>query len=224
METEFVTRLRAGDEQFYAELIREHEALLRARIRRSPADVTAIEDLIQEVWLLVWKERYTFRGGGSANGTTGTQAFRSWLLRLCRTAVSRDVRSRCREPIFSANDDDRPVNAEHDERSPQESRGVHTATDVLWDIILSLPAKRRMVVLYRSVEGLSTAETARILGCRPGTVKAALKAALAQARAKADAASPEPPTLPDAFFDATTDKPIHESWALDLQQQASRAS
>jgi RNA polymerase sigma-70 factor, ECF subfamily len=45
-----------------------------------------------------------------------------------------------------------------------------------------LPPRQRDVVVLRVLEGLSVAETARVMGCRAGTVKAHLHKALANLR------------------------------------------
>lgn len=49
--------------------------------------------------------------------------------------------------------------------------------------IATLPERQRDVVMLRIFEDMSIADTARTLGCRPGTVKAQLNRALARLRA-----------------------------------------
>ncbi|HET6812147.1 MAG TPA: sigma-70 family RNA polymerase sigma factor [Acidimicrobiales bacterium] len=45
------------------------------------------------------------------------------------------------------------------------------AVDELHDALARLPARQRAVIVLRYYEGLSEAEIAGLLGCRPGTVK-----------------------------------------------------
>lgn len=52
-------------------------------------------------------------------------------------------------------------------------------------LIETLPAKQKEVVLLRILEELSIEETARLMRCRPGTVKAHLFKALQSLRARA---------------------------------------
>lgn len=54
--------------------------------------------------------------------------------------------------------------------------------DELWTAILALPPRQRAVVVLRYYEGLSEAEIAETLDCRPGTVKSQAAAALARLR------------------------------------------
>ena len=49
--------------------------------------------------------------------------------------------------------------------------------------IATLPERQREVLLLRIFEGMSVNDTARTLGCRPGTVKAQLNRALGRLRA-----------------------------------------
>jgi RNA polymerase sigma-70 factor, ECF subfamily len=50
------------------------------------------------------------------------------------------------------------------------------------DAVVALPPRQRAVIVARFYLGLDVAETARVLGCRPGTVKAHTFKALANLR------------------------------------------
>jgi RNA polymerase sigma-70 factor (sigma-E family) len=54
--------------------------------------------------------------------------------------------------------------------------------DETWGILCRLPFRQRTVIALRYYEDLSEAEIARVLGCRPGTVKSSLHRALSKLR------------------------------------------
>jgi RNA polymerase sigma factor (sigma-70 family) len=54
--------------------------------------------------------------------------------------------------------------------------------DETWDLLQRLPARQRAALVLRFYEDLPESEIARLLGCRPGTVKSLLHRGLARVR------------------------------------------
>jgi RNA polymerase sigma factor (sigma-70 family) len=54
--------------------------------------------------------------------------------------------------------------------------------DETWAAVCRLPFRQRAVLALRFYEDLPEAEIARVLGCRPGTVKSSLHRGLAKLR------------------------------------------
>ena len=61
---------------------------------------------------------------------------------------------------------------------------VSPSFDELHDAVRDLPQRQREVVVLRVFEELSVADTAAVMGCRAGTVKASLKKGLANLKTK----------------------------------------
>jgi len=155
--------LHSGDEGFFADLVHVHSVQVRRHCRRYAADVDEERDLVQATWVLVWENR---------RGYTGRGSFAVWLHRLSRTVCTRAVRQRVDavkidETVFES------VSADGQDAIEQQN-----LEDDRLDLIMSLPKRRRAVVLARLCAGLSTEETAAMLHCRPGTVKATLHKAI----------------------------------------------
>ncbi|MFG2356934.1 SigE family RNA polymerase sigma factor [Streptomyces sp. NPDC048521] len=75
------------------------------------------------------------------------------------------------------------------ERIPERAgaEDPFTAVDLEWTLSLvvrRLPPRQRAVVVLRYFEELSVQETARVMGCRPGTVKSQAAKALTTLRAE----------------------------------------
>lgn len=148
-------RFHAGDEGLFTELVRTHSPRLLPQLRRYAGVDADAHDLLQETWLRAYAKRRSFEGRGS---------FIGWLLVVARNVGAAAVRRRVRRPVTEELPD---LAAPHDQESI-------TLRDSLRDAVLALPERQREVVLLRLVEGLSTTETARLLGCAEGTVKATL--------------------------------------------------
>ena len=154
-----IDRFHSGDERLFAELVRDYSPRLLPHLRRySQSTDTDAADLLQEVWLRAFQKRRGFDGRGSLFG---------WLLMICRTVGMTAVRKQSpHQPLDQA----RLATTSDAERNVERTR-LHEAVD-------ALPARQRDVVILRIVEDRSTADTAHILGCAEGTVKAALHAAV----------------------------------------------
>jgi RNA polymerase sigma-70 factor (sigma-E family) len=102
--------------------------------------------------------------------------------RYVKAAMANQMRSRWRrrrpEPTSVA---------EIAEREPDPGHGDghgdrHALRDALWQELLRLPPRMRAVVVLRTWEDLSEAETARLLGMSTGSVKSQLSRAMARLR------------------------------------------
>jgi RNA polymerase sigma-70 factor, ECF subfamily len=157
-----IDRFHAGDERLFAELVRSYSPRLVPHLRRYAIASTDIADLLQDVWLRAFQKRRGFDGRGSLFG---------WLLTICRTAGLAEVNRRGDYVGIEAAGEQPAADAGPDVQRKAEQDKLRAAIDML-------PARQREVVLLRITEERSTAETARILGCAEGTVKASLHAAI----------------------------------------------
>lgn len=161
-------RIQDGDRAaFDALVVRYRDRVYRLATGMLFAPDTA-EDATQEVFLRAWQGIPGFR-------------FRStvytWLYATLRN-VCREHNRRAR-PVSAVAADELPdVRYEPARVSDAEQRLEQVLREVR-----ALPERQRDVLLLRVLEGLSVKDTARVLGCRPGTVKTHLHRALAVLRA-----------------------------------------
>ena len=123
-------------------------------------DAAAAEDLAHEAFV---------RAAGRFAHLRNRDAFGGYLRRTLLNLCKNRFRRRDTERAYLR--EQRPSAAVH----PQDS------TDVQEDVraaLLRLPERQRAAVALRFFEDLSVEETARILGCRPGTVKSLTSRAL----------------------------------------------
>ena len=177
------TLLREGDLELFKKLIREHTGSLLGWVRSYADGPDDADDLVQEVWQRVVGKRSTYRGTGS---------FRGWLYRVARSVcVDHSRRGSARRTGREELDAQLQAEAVADVRAQAASAATETpgavaaerlALRTVRDAVGELPPRQREVVTLRIIEGMSTRETAEIMGCAEGTVKASLSQAIGKLR------------------------------------------
>ena len=164
-ERDLLTRLRAGDEAAFADLVeRYHPAMIRLALLHVRSRAVA-EEVAQDAWL------------GLLRGLDGFQersSLRTWLFRIVvNRAISTGIRERVHVPV---GDDELETS---DGRFSQDGWWVtppgHWADEVLdrisapaliaraREVIAELSPLQRSVVTLRDVDGLSSAEVCTVL-------------------------------------------------------------
>lgn len=125
-------------------------------------------DVAQETFIRAYRNLGRFRG---------ESAFSTWLYRITCNLCRDRLRRQARERVGRLED----LSQEHGEIpvvSPTQDPRQHAQEREMEDLILRavnrLPHKQRDVILLREIVGLSYAEIAATLGCRPGTVMSRL--------------------------------------------------
>lgn len=165
-----IARVRAGEAEAYAELVRAHTgiALRAAAALGAGADA---EDVVQQAFVKAYCALGRFRDG---------MAFRPWLLSIVANETRNTVRAAARrhtlvgreaaftraEPVIPESAD--PAVATLD----AERRGALVAA------LEKLGEEHRLVVTYRYLLEMDERETAQALGWPRGTVKSRLNRAL----------------------------------------------
>ena len=164
-DEELVRRFQRGDTAALDELVRRHQdRLYRLAAVWLQQDQYAA-DVVQEVFLRSMRglARFRFRAAPF-----------TWLYRTTRNVCHEYNRRRPTESL----------EVEPDDPSPGlEQQLVNTdAARTVRSLLTGLPARQREVVLLRIFEDLSVRETAAVMGCREGTVKALLHKATGRLR------------------------------------------
>ena len=150
-----VARARLGDDRgAFEQLVRRHQGLVRAQLRRLlRGDEAAADDLAQEVFLLAWRKLDQFRGEAR---------FSTWLYQIAYSSFLQAHRRK------------NPVAGEEDEATLDALRNDPAAIDLQMDVdraLQCLSSAEQTVLLHCVQLGLSHAEAAYVLDLPLGTVK-----------------------------------------------------
>jgi RNA polymerase sigma-70 factor (ECF subfamily) len=160
-------RCQRGDVHALEELYKRHKDKVYALALRLTNNVQDAEDIVQDVFIQVYRKIGNFRGDA---------AFTSWLYRIATNISLSALRRRKRLPDElegrESKISDRKLNA-HD---------APVLRPFLERAISSLPPKARMVFVLHDVQGFQHNEIAEMMGCSEGTSKSQLHKARAQLR------------------------------------------
>lgn len=163
-EEALVALARAGDDGAFEELVHRYSPRLRAVLFRITRDPEAAHDALQEALLRAWQNIDRFQQRSS---------FFTWMTRIAINEGYRTIRRTGGEGAL-------PLDDALGERIPGwgdqpeavfESREFLAAVDAALE---RLPIEYREAVVLRDVEGLSTADTADVLGIGERALKSRL--------------------------------------------------
>jgi RNA polymerase sigma-70 factor, ECF subfamily len=170
-ERELTARARDGDADAYGALVARHQ---RAAFRAAwliVRDAGEAEDAVQEAFVKGWRAMPRFRPDAP---------FRPWILRIASNEARNRIRSTRRRDELAV----REAAADRGDAAPSPEAAALARDDAetLTRALERLPEHDRLVIAYRWLLDLSEAETANVLGVRPGTVKSRLSRALDRLR------------------------------------------
>lgn len=174
-EDRLVARAHAGDEAAFAILAERYSVRLRRVLYRITRDCDAAQDALQEALTRAWLSIDRFEG---------RSRFYTWLTRIGMNEAYNGMR---RNPAETLELDDQVGERVPDwgQRPDElfESREFLSAID---QALVRLPLDYRSAVTLRDVEGLSTTETAEILGIGERALKSRLHRGRMALRAQLD--------------------------------------
>jgi len=162
LDRALVLRARLGaDQQAFSQLVRRHQGMVRAQLRRLVRDDDALaDDLAQETFVLAWRKLDQFRGDAR---------FSTWLYRIAYTRFLQARRSMAWQVDARArgNGDD---GSDDRGAAPAAAPQIDLQIDLERGLQRLSPAEQA-VLLHCSQLGLSQEEAAYVLAMPLGTVK-----------------------------------------------------
>jgi len=164
-----------GEERAFQELVGRYQTRLLNFIYRTIGDRERAEDLVQEVFIRVYRHIHRF---------DRSKKFSTWAYTIASNLAKNELRNRSRNPLVlfqtlknNWDDDDRPLQFEDHTTRPDDLYRKRHLRSLVEDTVSKLPEHHRQVFVLRELEGKSYEEIAEITNCNLGTVKSRLNRA-----------------------------------------------
>jgi RNA polymerase sigma-70 factor (ECF subfamily) len=170
-----VTAFLGGEERAFAVLVERYQTRLLNFIYRTIGDRDRAEDLVQEVFIRVYRHLHRF---------DRSKKFSTWVYTIASNLAKNELRNRSRNPLVlfqtiqgSNDDEDRPLQFEDNTARPDDLFRKRHLRELVESTVAKLPEHHREVFVLRELEGKSYEEIAEITDCNLGTVKSRLNRA-----------------------------------------------
>lgn len=154
-----IKRFNDGDSSVFQLLVKRHKEKVRNIIYLTISNSSSVDDIAQEVFITVYKNLKHFRFESQ---------FTTWLYRITVNKCKDHLRKINVRKIFI------PIK----EAAGEPGRGIDTenkdVSNIVMNAISELPAKLRVPLLLKDIEGFSYQEISETLRCEMGTVKSRL--------------------------------------------------
>jgi RNA polymerase sigma-70 factor (ECF subfamily) len=169
-----VGRARAGDTAAFELLMRRHNRRVYRAVRAVLRDGADVEDVMQQAYVQAFTHLDQFQGAAR------------WSTWVCRIAFN-EALARLRQQgrfvsIDAAKEDTVEDTARAPLLDPERAAGRRELAHLVELELDRLPDIYRAVVMFREIEGLSTADTAEVLGVDEAVIKTRLHRARALLR------------------------------------------
>jgi RNA polymerase sigma-70 factor (ECF subfamily) len=174
-DTALVNAYLDGETRSFDVLVERYQTRLLNFVYRIVGDRERAEDLVQEVFVRVYRHLGRF---------DRSKKFSTWIYTIASNLAKNELRNRSRNPLvlFTSmtkgwEDEERPLEFEDPTSRPDDMFRKRHVRELVESSVAQLPGHHREVFMLREIEGRSYEEIAEITHCNLGTVKSRLNRA-----------------------------------------------
>jgi RNA polymerase sigma-70 factor (ECF subfamily) len=174
-DTGLVNAYLEGETRSFDVLVERYQTRLLNFVYRIVGDRERAEDLVQEVFVRVYRHLGRF---------DRSKKFSTWIYTIASNLAKNELRNRSRNPLvlFTSmtkgwEDEERPLEFEDPTSRPDDLFRKRHVRELVETSVAQLPTHHREVFMLREIEGRSYEEIAEITHCNLGTVKSRLNRA-----------------------------------------------
>lgn len=178
-DEDLIERFQQGDSQAYDQIVRRYKEQLLNFVFRFLGNAEEAEDVVQETFLRVYRNRFAY---------TRVAKFSTWIYTIAGNLARTELRRRKRRRLFSISTDmgleDRDFEISDDVFNPETHVDSAMQEELIQREISKLSPKFREVIILRDVQELSYEEVSKIIRVPIGTVKSRVNRARLRLQAR----------------------------------------
>lgn len=160
-----IAQFQQGDVDAFDLLVRRYKDQLLNYVYRFVGNRIDAEDIVQETFLRVYKNKHYYKE---------IAKFSTWVYTIAGNLAKTELRRRKRRKVFSVSNfvnDERDFDIPDLNRNPEKEVDGSIKDGFIQKAIEKLPSKFKEVILLRDVQGFAYEEISQILSIPLGTVK-----------------------------------------------------
>jgi len=164
-DEELIARFQQGDNYAFDQLVRRYKEPLLNFIYRFVGEMNESEDLVQETFYRVFKNKHYYKE---------VAKFSTWIYTIAGNLAKTELRRRKRRKLFSIHQEtpaEREIELPDKESDPEKDVNTVITEKIIQKAIGNLPPKFRQVIILRDIQGFSYEEISGIIKVPLGTVK-----------------------------------------------------
>jgi len=164
-DEELIERFQKGDREAFEQIVARYKDQLLNFAYRFLGSRQEAEDVVQDTFLRVYRNRKAYRR---------VARFSTWIYTIAGNLAKTELRKRKRRKLFSISDlgfEEKDYEISDLTYNPEDDVEGTLKEEIIQKEIERLPPKFREVIILRDVQGLSYEEIALILRIPIGTVK-----------------------------------------------------
>ena len=164
-DEELIERFQKGDREAFEKIVERYKDQLLNFAYRFLGSRQEAEDVVQDTFLRVYRNRKAYRR---------VARFSTWIYTIAGNLAKTELRKRKRRKLFSISDlgfEEKDYEISDLSHNPEDDVEGTLKEEIIQSEIEKLPPKFREVIILRDVQGLSYEEIALILKIPIGTVK-----------------------------------------------------
>ena len=164
-DEELIARFQNGDAYAFDLLVRRYKDPLLNFIYRYLGDLVESEDIVQETFYRVYKNKHYYKE---------VAKFSTWIYTIAGNLAKTELRRRKRRKVFSIHKEtaaEKELELPDLKSDPEKEVNTVITEKIIQKSINSLPQKFKQVIVLRDIQGFSYEEISSIIKVPLGTVK-----------------------------------------------------